>query len=54
MTQNTTNDEILDETEKGIDVLQLNKGIAAEQLLERQEARPGCFIFLMPGFGWNC
>lgn len=37
MSQNRTNGEIWGEAERGIDILQLNKGIATEQLLEKVE-----------------
>ena len=45
MSQNKTNDEIWDETKREIDILQLNKGIATEQLLERQSSQASVFHF---------
>lgn len=45
MSQNKTSDEIWDETERETDILQLNKGIATEQLLERQSSQASVFRF---------
>lgn len=50
MSQNKTNDEIWGETERGIDILQLNKGIATEQLMERQLNQAWVFYFLPLNF----
>jgi hypothetical protein len=49
MPQNKTNDEIWSERQKGIDILQLNKGITTKQLLERQLSQTwifSCFLHL--------
>lgn len=45
LSQNKTNSEIEGEREEGIDILQLNKGIATEQLLERQLSQAWVFYF---------
>lgn len=37
---------------KGIDILQLSKGIATEQLMERQLNQAWIFYFLPPDFDW--